>query len=428
MNIVLAFSISILVLAVIILASLRMGKVNGSGLFATTEAWLGWVISIGVTAAIVLFDLAMMFGMYAIFRYVQEYKLKAIAAKPLGYDVQALSGFRHGLEGISIAFGMPVPELTISEASGAAAFSYVLSGRPVVAVTRSGLAAGLTAQEEEALMAHEMAHLSLGSQSVGRGLLDAFIAFAVLFMTMTIWICGTVFVFFSGHPWFIGLGVVVETLVMVPAVVLTLYFGKRLRAIRRHNDLLADSLAARATSNPGALRTALLKLERLGLTGTCDPIVKPGQTGPLTTRTESGVKVTVNIPSWAWPSEKTNIGMGERLMNLEAIERGDWPSFDALLSGRDGARSARRSREGFQTAVLAACVVGLCVLLGIIGYWYASADAHERISSLQRARSQLGRLARQDDPAEVSTADAPQQLTVLVNNGERPSAVLSGRS
>lgn len=372
-NIVLAFTASLLVLAVIILASLWMGKVNASGLFATTGAELGWMISIAVTVGIVVFDLALMFGMYAIFRYAQDYRLKAVAGQPSEYDLQALSGFRQGLEGISIAFGMPAAELMVSEATGAAAFSYVLSERPIVAVTRSCLAAGLTAQHEEALMAHEMAHLSLGSQSVGRGILDAFIAFAVLFMTMTIWICGTVFMFFSGHPWFIGLGVVVETLVMVPAVVLTLYFGRRIRAIRRHNDLLADSLAAKATSNPGALKTALQKLERLGLTDTCDPIVKPGQTGPLSAQTESGVKVTVNIPSWASPSEKKNTGIGERLRNLEAIEMGNWPLFDGLLSGKDGGESKGWSHEGLQTAILAACVAGLCVLVGLTGYWYMNA-------------------------------------------------------
>lgn len=257
-------------------------------------------------------------------------------------DPVSFSVFQNALEGVSVAAGVSPPRLLVLDLPTANSISLFDAGRPAVGVTAEALEAALPRRCAEAMMAHELSHVLLGDVVVGSntrrwrlvGL--SLVAAAVLpFVLLAL-------AFGFGTWTYLGLfGWTALT------VILIMVMG---RLVTHQNDLLADSLAAKMTADPGALKEAILLLDALFLknvrpfsSGTRYPTlffvyeVRPEVDLIAMRELMADEDSTVELreakdrdllkslrKGAALPRASTE----ERIENLEAIERGHWQALE----------------------------------------------------------------------------------------------------
>jgi Zn-dependent protease with chaperone function len=268
------------------------------------------------------------------------------------YDQAEYESFKSALEGVSIGLGMRPPVLEVLGIPTVNSIAFREGRKPGVGVTAEALKARLSQSEKEAMMAHEIAHIALGDyflasssaafEYAGYGLGVLFLLMAVL-VTIAI----NVYVLIFLLPLFAPLIVVLA--------------DRRLRQkkniLYRHNDLLADTIAAKLLSDPECLGKTIEKLWALSEeTRAVIPktahfqgylfISRPLESGPIKMVTyygdtpayeagnaaESGKTRTTKI---YWVPGKTESGTSfaydtakSRIANLKAIEMGHWTELE----------------------------------------------------------------------------------------------------
>jgi len=153
---------------------------------------------------------------------------------------------------MAIAAGIPTPDVLILRDRDANAFSIVSAGSNGTIVATWGLVQGLTRDELQAVIAHEVAHLRNRDAQV-------MTLVAVLFGSMTViatWAR-------RGGGLTIGKA---SSLLLLPVWIffglLSLVLSRLLGlAVSREREYLADASAVELTRNPGALISALTKVE-----------------------------------------------------------------------------------------------------------------------------------------------------------------------
>jgi Zn-dependent protease with chaperone function len=260
------------------------------------------------------------------------------------YDRQEFQRFRSGLESVSIAAGIPAPELAALELPGACTSSFLfLDGKPHVAVTTDALELPLSDQEAEALMAHEVAHVILGDIIKTPSLLspERLAATLPLFVACA----GLIIGIMAGSGPAIVLFLITFAVVLAGSLssnVFADYLARLFKVKWRHDDVLADSIAAKITENPEALKSAIEKLDKAGLTGTLIPALgfvrvrdrfAAGNLldGSLMTRRAESVDTDYKILTVECTAESV---VEERTRNLEEIKRGHWQAFEDVKQGR----------------------------------------------------------------------------------------------
>jgi Zn-dependent protease with chaperone function len=224
-----------------------------------------------------------------------------------------LKKFHRGLDGACIATGTPRPNLMVVDIPRACSFPFALGdGNPAVALTMQALEVDLSPQEAETLMAHELSHILMGDifrpGTAGTGL-EVIIVCSIAYIAMMFMRLSEVID--------LRLGWVIYGAIMGPVLIFPLTMGissKWLQKIRMQGDLLADSMASKITSNPAALKGAILKLMDSNLLGVVDNSEFSEintKRGELPIDSKEGV---ANLPA--------------RIANLEAIEQGHWPVFE----------------------------------------------------------------------------------------------------
>ncbi len=278
----------VLMAAVIAALAVYVVKLAGlAGEGATHPAGAGPWVALGVVAAALA--LAVMLIDPGIIPVVS----------PKSFD--SFKDFGNALEGVSIAAGIEPPRLLATDLPTANSISIRYSGRPAVGVTTDALRAGLSPRHAEAMMAHEVSHILLGDvvldtstrrwRLVGLSLVAA-IVLPFVFLSLA----------YGFGPWiYIGLvGWTVFTVVLINVA------G---RQVFRQNDLLADSVAAKMTSDPGAIREAIVRLDKMFREN--EKPFTPGVRYPMAFFVSDAGEETA-----------------ERIKNLEAIERGHWMEFE----------------------------------------------------------------------------------------------------
>ena len=268
------------------------------------------------------------------------------------YDRAEYESFKSALESVSIGLGMSPPTLDVLGIPTVNSIAFREGRKPGVGVTAEALKAGLSRSEKEAMMAHEIAHITLGDyflasssasfEYAGYGLGVLFLLMAVL-VTIAINVYLLIFLL----PLFAPLIVVLA--------------DRRLRQkkkiLYRHNDLLADTIAAKLVSNPESLRKTIEKLWALSEeTRAVIPktahfqgylfISRPLESGPIKmvtyNGTASGDEAGNSIESGKtgtskiyWVPGKTESGtwfayetVKSRIANLKAIEMGHWTELE----------------------------------------------------------------------------------------------------
>lgn len=218
--------------------------------------------------------------------------------------------FENALEGVSVAVGLEPPRLLVLDLPTVNSISLLNAGKPAVGVTTEALEAALPRRIAEAMMAHEMAHVLLGDVVAGSNTRRWRLIGLSLAVAMVLPFVFLALAFGFGTWLYLGLfgwGIFSIALIMVMG---RLIFGQ--------NDLLADSVAAKITNDPGALKEAIQLLGGMFLSS--EETFTPGARFP------SLFFVCENRPEDELPAMP---GINpDRIANLEAIEIGHWPELE----------------------------------------------------------------------------------------------------
>jgi len=301
------------------------------------------------------------------------------------YDRGEYESFRSALEGVSIGMGISPPALEVLGIPTVNSIAFREGRRAGVGVTAEALRAGLSRSEKEAMMAHEIAHIALGdyflaSSSMSFEYLAYGLGLFFLLMAVLVTFAVNVYLVLFLLPLF------------VPLVVVRV--DRRLRQKRkilyRHNDLLADTIAAKLVSYPESLRETIEKLWSLSEeTKAVIPatahfqgylfISRPLESGPIKTVTyqsdasgqqagdpsEGGKTKATKI---YWVPGKTQSGtwfayetVKSRVANLKAIELGHWTELEDPEQQR---------KTKYVAALGGVCLMMVAVVLALFIPWH----------------------------------------------------------
>lgn len=220
-------------------------------------------------------------------------------------DSVSFQVFRNALDGVSVAVGLEAPELLVLDLPTANAITFIHAGKPAVAVTKEALEAGMPRRCAEAMMAHELSHVLMKEVILGsnrrRWLLIGLSLAAFLLLPFVLLALS------------FGFGVWLYVALLGWMALMIFAFNRLGPMLYRQNDLLSDSVAAKITGDPAALKDAILLVEGLFMR-TGKPFA-PGSRFPELLFVYEG------------PLSRT--GVAGRVENLDAIERGHWLEFDA---------------------------------------------------------------------------------------------------
>lgn len=288
------------------------------------------VVLVVMPIQLVLF-LLIIFGMdlYHVFRIQRPRFAKVIA--PLAGKKEAVTDFEKGLQASSAAAGIDTPELTGLGIEGASTTLLQADGFKV-AVSEGVLNAGLTREEAEGLMAHEVGHLALDEYftkppATSIAQLTA-ISWSVAALTLLLSLCFLALVIFDYETEMTNFYIVVLVYPFVPfgAAILAKELLRMFNLVDKHSDVLADSIACKLTGNPSALRSAIEKLSEAGL------LNRLMGSSDFATKSVSSL-LPEKKHSWRPKDSYLMVettdenALAERVANLELIEAGEYAEF-----------------------------------------------------------------------------------------------------
>jgi len=261
------------------------------------------------------------------------------------YNHHHLQRFQDSLQAVSIGSGIPTPTLAVLNCPTANAVAFREKGTMTVGITRELLEAGLSAHEAEAVMAHEVSHIVSGDDL--RSPNAAFYLGGAIYVFLTVVLCiGFAFTVKDPTAFFITSTLLLPLLALISAP-LSLYLMMRpysisaLNPVYFHNDVFADSIAAKLTGNPKALTGAIVSLTGLMNSSMEMPKQKSVFTqlfiGPLKRWPLELPKSTRSVSRGEYRAMKENemdrfIGWENKLLrarldNLKMIEQNKWEAF-----------------------------------------------------------------------------------------------------
>lgn len=185
-------------------------------------------------------------------------------ARPLDTDDPQEDEIYNLVENISIASGLPMPDVYVMEDSAMNAFATGRNPKHGVVVVTRGLMKALNKTEMEGVLAHEMSHI---------GNRDTLIQSVVVVLVGLVVLLAEWFLHIGLFGGFGrdgenggGLGMIVGALIL--ALLAPLLAQLMQAAISRKRELLADSSGALITRYPQGLADALRKISQQGDSGT----------------------------------------------------------------------------------------------------------------------------------------------------------------
>jgi Zn-dependent protease with chaperone function len=230
--------------------------------------------------------------------------------------------FKEGLRGAGLAAGIQTPEFRVVNIKGISPLTLELEGeRPTVVLSSDALYADFSQLEAEALMAHEVAHILIGDdiRPPYKSVFDNFILLMFVLSLEFGFLC----MYFGIHSdTRIGNVSAIAGVAILSITIIPVHYVMSLR-LRRHDDLLADSIAAKITNNPAALKNALTRLDQLNLMG----MIATGRRHKED-RFEARFKPSIDPNELEIFTKEPKELLPARIRNLEAIEQGHWPLFE----------------------------------------------------------------------------------------------------
>ncbi len=229
------------------------------------------------------------------------------------------------------------------------------------------------------MMAHEMAHIAIGDYflaSSSAGFEYAGYGLGMLFLPMAILVAVAVNIYL--------LLFLIPLLAPLLVVLADSRLRKKTKLLYRHNDLLADTIAAKLISDPACLRRTVEKL--WSLSEDARAVIpktahfqgylfmwRPLEAGPVkmvsydgaASGGNAGGKVSTTRIYWVPGAESRTSraydAVKERVANLQAIELGHWTQLE---------RPDRREKAGNIAGLAAAGAVMLVIVLAMTVPWH----------------------------------------------------------
>jgi Zn-dependent protease with chaperone function len=229
-------------------------------------------------------------------------------------ELPKLAKFRNGIEGACLAVGMDPPKGNVFDVAGTCCFDFEDDdGEPAIAISSAALDAGLSTEEADVVMAQAVSRILIGDvlkRVHSEGPLVLLVAVVVECAVITFFVMLSIW---GDSPVLFILISCVMLALFVGSVMVAVSVGTHLEKIQWQNLVLADSIAARITSNPVALMSALVKLQAQDLTG----IVK-----------QMGGDLNVGKDSRFWLKRLRMDAYQARMDNLAAVDAGHWSDFE----------------------------------------------------------------------------------------------------
>lgn len=226
-------------------------------LFVVIIGILGWIASNLYGSPSFLYLALVVGGVYALIQYFAAAKLALAVNGAKEITKRDNPRLYRTVENLSIATGAPMPKVYIIDDPAPNAFATGRDPKHAVVAATTGLLEIMDDSELEAVMAHEMGHVSnydIRVMMIVFGLVSA-IGFIADMLMYAMW--------FGGdedrqpNPVFIVLGIVAALLAPFVALLVQL-------AVSRRREYLADSTGALTTRYPEALARALEKIRDHG--------------------------------------------------------------------------------------------------------------------------------------------------------------------
>ncbi len=296
------------------------------------------------------------------------------------YDRAQYASFKDALEGVCIGLGMEPPALKVLGIGTVNSMAFRDKGKPGVGVTAEALAAGLSRSVKEAMMAHEMAHIALGDYflaSSSAGFEYAGYGLGVLFLLMAALVTVAINVYL--------LIFLLPLAVPLLVVMADRKLRRKTRILYRHNDMLADTIAAKLTSDPESLRKAIEELWSLSeKTRAVIPktahfqgylfVTRPLEAGPIKMVTYDGAAAANSAGGGKdstkiyWVPGKTESRTAfaydtvqKRVANLKEIEMGHWTELE---------KPNRREKARGIAALVGVGLIMIFVVLALVVPWH----------------------------------------------------------
>ncbi|MBU1670705.1 MAG: M48 family metalloprotease [Actinobacteria bacterium] len=251
----------------------------------------------------------------------------------------SLEDLRDALESVSIGAGIDAPELVVLDLPTVNSVAFIRKGMPVVGVTRETAARTFSRAEAEGMMAHEVAHIILGDalkpMDIGHMRSIDFLLLVLLGLVAAFGI----FLGLREEPATATISVLVGYAFIIWAGTLLAFMLRRYDKARRHDDILADSIAIKITSDPGGLKDLVARLDaqmkaaieippRSACAGHLFVYPRPGRgDAPFSDTRAAFTVLSVSSEDRNTRQERERETIRLRLENLEAIENGNWPAF-----------------------------------------------------------------------------------------------------
>lgn len=247
-------------------------------------------------------------------------------------DSHRLLRFRSGLEAASKDLAMRHPHVKVLDIPHAGFVGFLEDdGSTTIAISQRVIEADLTEPEVDSLMADEASRAFLGDVIKPRTL-EA----AAWFTLVPFAFLGAIAVVMSirqtGNRWAALLPALLYLLAALCLFVAFIFALRKLSAVRRDDEILADSIAVKITGDAGVLKNAVLKLDRLDLLGRITPRInfkKPvlaAENAGKPDEAESSDEFVVDTAN-------QRAELRPRLENLDGIAHGHWKCFEVVGGG-----------------------------------------------------------------------------------------------
>jgi Zn-dependent protease with chaperone function len=356
---ILAFLFSVTVFLVTVFMKHQLSEVfkvptSGEGSYWQTQVVVFVKVLAGALAVILVAGLG--YNLYASARYARARFQLFVEQLVLDNDHIAENKYLNALEGAAIAAGVAAPGLRVLDDPAANALAFEdEDGNWEVGVTSGLLKAEVSVSEATAIMAHELAHLIIGEGIRMPGLADLEFQPSLMLVAFSALSAASIL---AAPANMLYAGIAILCILTVLVVLMLVYRSqafimKLLDLAHHHDDMLADSVAAKMTGDPSALKSAIEKVESLTRETGRVPggtilarymfVTPPGAPGDyvrfateVATEILSGKK---QPRTWLLFSEPVNRATRnvldlelrltrERLINLDLIEQGRWRALE----------------------------------------------------------------------------------------------------
>jgi Zn-dependent protease with chaperone function len=256
------------------------------------------------------------------------------------YDEVSLELFADALENVCLGAGITCPGLVVLDLPTVNFVTFEKRGKHYVGITKDATSTSFSKGEAEAIMAHEISHIITGDAlkplDIWRFKVLPFTSIVFLLLLaigiILLWTeedTGgiTVPIFFLSYIFIIWSGILVT------------FVAKRFDIARRHDDILADSIASKITSDPAALSRVVQRLSEMY--DAAEVLPREGYCNRhlfvCSRESRTAIPSILELFSF-WQTSDTNedearwehTTIRSRVKNLEAIDQGHWPAFESI--------------------------------------------------------------------------------------------------